>query len=98
MKSVFSFFKNKYFLTLFIFLFYILFLDEFDIFSLISQKTKLNQLKIQRDQMNAELVSTRTTLKNLNNLDYLESYARSKKFFKKDDEEIFVITFEEKSK
>jgi hypothetical protein len=34
----------------------------------------------------------------LKNLNYLEAYARSQKFFKKDDEEIFVITFEEKKK
>ena len=88
-----SYFKNKYGLTLFVFLTYVLFLDELDIFSIIIQKRKLNQLEIQRDDMKSQLLSTRATLRKLNKINYLESYARSQKFFKKDDEEIFVITY-----
>ena len=85
--------KNKYGLTLFVFLTYVLFLDELDIFSIIIQKRKLNQLEIQRDDMKSQLLSTRATLRKLKKINYLESYARSQKFFKKDDEEIFVITY-----
>lgn len=88
-----SYLKNKYGLTLFVFLTYVLFLDELDIFSIIIQKRKLNQLEIQRDDMKSQLLSTRATLRKLNKINYLESYARSQKFFKKDDEEIFVITY-----
>ena len=85
--------KNKYGLTLFVFLIYVLFLDDLDIFSIISQKQKLNKLEIQRDDMKTQLISTRSTLRKLNEINYLESYARSQKFFKKDDEEIFIITY-----
>ena len=85
--------KNKYGLTLFVFLIYVLFLDDLDIFSIISQKQKLNKLEIQRDDMKTQLISTRSTLRKLNKINYLESYARSQKFFKKDDEEIFIITY-----
>jgi len=88
-----SYFKNKYGLTLFVFLAYVLFLDELDIFSIIIQKRKLNQLEIQRDDMKNQLLWTRATLRKLNKINYLESYARSQKFFKKDDEEIFIITY-----
>jgi hypothetical protein len=88
-----SYFKNKYGLTLFVFLAYVLFLDELDIFSIIIQKRKLNQLEIQRDDMKNQLLWTRATLRKLNKINYLESYARSKKFFKKDEEEIFIITY-----
>jgi len=88
-----SYLKNKYGLTLFVFLTYVLFLDELDIFSIIIQKRKLNQLEIQRDDMKSQLLSTRATLRKLKKINYLESYARSQKFFKKDDEEIFVITY-----
>ena len=88
-----SYLKNKYGLTLFVFLTYVLFLDELDIFSIIIQKRKLTQLEIQRDDMKSQLLSTRATLRKLKKINYLESYARSQKFFKKDDEEIFVITY-----
>ena len=85
--------KNKYGLTIFVFLIYVLFLDDLDIFSIISQKQKLNKLEIQRDDMKNQLISTRSTLRKLNKINYLEAYARSEKFFKKENEEIFVISY-----
>ena len=85
--------KNKYGLTIFVFLIYVLFLDDLDIFSIISQKQKLNKLEIQRDNMKNQLISTRSTLRKLNKINYLEAYARSEKFFKKENEEIFIITY-----
>ena len=88
-----SYIKNKYGLTLFVFLIYVLFLDDLDIFSIISQKQKLNKLEIQRDDMKNQLISTRSTLRKLNKINYLEAYARSEKFFKKENEEIFVISY-----
>ena len=88
-----SYLKNKYGLTLFVFLIYVLFLDDLDVFSIISQKQKLNKLEIQRDNMKSQLISTRSTLRKLNKINYLEAYARSEKFFKKENEEIFIITY-----
>ena len=93
MKSIVSNLKNKYFLTLFIFFVYTLFLDDFDVFVIISQKNKLNNLKEQRDEMHNQLIISKDIYKKLNHIYYLESYARSKKFFKKDNEEIFVISY-----
>jgi hypothetical protein len=88
-----SYLKNKYGLTLFVFLIYVLFLDDLDIFCIISQKQKLNKLEIQRNEMKNQLISTRSTLRKLNKINYLEAYARSEKFFKKENEEIFVISY-----
>ena len=88
-----SYIKNKYGLTLFVFLIYVLFLDDLDFFSIISQKQKLNKLEIQRNEMKNQLISTRSTLRKLNKINYLEAYARSEKFFKKENEEIFVISY-----
>jgi len=85
--------KNKYGLTIFVFLIYVLFLDDLDIFSIISQKQKLNKLEIQRDDMKNQLTSNSSTLRKLNKINYLEAYARSEKFFKKENEEIFIITY-----
>ena len=93
MKSIVSNIKNKYFLTLIIFFVYTLFLDDFDVFVIVSQKNKLNNLKEQRDEMHKQLIISKDIYKKLNHINYLESYARSKKFFKKDNEEIFVISY-----
>lgn len=93
MKSIVSNLKNKYFLTLFIFFVYTLFLDDFDVFVIISQKNKLIHLREQRDEMHKQLIISKDIYKKLNHINYLESYARSKKFFKKDNEEIFVISY-----
>jgi cell division protein DivIC len=98
MKKIPPFVKNKYFITTFSFLVYFLFLDDLDIITIANQKRKLSKLEEQRDILAEQLKETKNTLRKLKNLDYLESYARSEKFFKKDDEEIFVITFEEKKK
>jgi cell division protein FtsB len=73
---------------------YFLFLDDWDIFTLVRQKRKLAQIEQQDEQMHQQLKDTRKTLTKLHKLDELEAYARSEKFFKRDDEEIFVITKE----
>jgi cell division protein DivIC len=88
-----SYLKNKYILTGIVFMIYFLFLDDWDIFTLISQKRKLGQLTEQNMVMSEQLKDTKKTLRRLKNPDYLEAYARSEKFFKRDDEEIFVITY-----
>lgn len=72
---------------------YFLFLDDWDVFTLVSQQRKLNALTEQKGEMSKQLKQTKQTLRRLKNPEYLEAYARSEKFFKRDDEEIFVITY-----
>ncbi len=98
MRNVPTLLKNKYLITSFVFIIYFLFLDDLDIFTIINQKRKLTKLEVQRAILAENLKETKYTLKKLKNLNYLESYARSQKFFKKDNEEIFVITYEEKKR
>jgi cell division protein FtsB len=89
-----AYLKNKYILTGIVFVLYFLFLDDWDVFTLISQQHKMNQLSEQNMVMSKQLKETKQTLRRLKNPDYLEAYARSEKFFKRDDEEIFVITYQ----
>ena len=69
-----------------------MFIDDNDIFYIINQKKKLNELKLQNEEMKTKLQNTKSDLNNISLLDNLEAYAREKKFFKRNDEEIFVIT------
>ncbi len=61
---------------------------------LVKQRSKLNKLKSHKVEMTLQLQETRKELKMLNNINTLEAYARSEKFFKQKDEEIFVISYE----
>ncbi|MCJ8291556.1 MAG: septum formation initiator family protein [Crocinitomicaceae bacterium] len=94
MKKWLSYLKNKFILATVIFMVYALFLDENDIFTLIRHNRKLNQLEIAKQEVNRDLLKSRKTLRELGSKSELERYAREEKYFKKDDEDIFVI-FEE---
>jgi cell division protein DivIC len=94
LKKIPNWLKNKYILTSIIFAVYFLFLDDWDIFTLVRQKRKLAEIEQQDEQMHQQLKDTKKTLRKLHRLDELEAYARSEKFFKRDDEEIFVVTKE----
>lgn len=94
MKKYLQYFKNKYILTSTIFVLYALFLDDNDIFSIISFKRKLNRIEDTKELVSSNLNKTRSTLKKLKYTAELERFAREEKFFKKDNEDIFVISYE----
>lgn len=94
MKKIIPLFKNKYILTTTIFVLYSLFLDDVDIFTVFRQKSKLCQLTEQKEIVKTQLNETRYTVNQLKYDSELERYAREKKLFKKDDEDVFVISYE----
>jgi cell division protein DivIC len=94
MKKYLQPFRNKYILTLTIFLVYNLFLDDVDIFSLINQNRKLSKLRDDQSEIRIKLNETKHTLQELKHDYALEKYAREEKLFKKDDEDVFIITYE----
>lgn len=91
MKKWLPYLKNKFILATVIFLVYTLFLDENDLFTMIRHNRKLNQLEIAKQEVNYDLQKSRKTLRELSSKSELERYAREEKYFKKDDEDIFVI-------
>lgn len=92
MKYIPSFLKNKYFITIFVFVVYISF---FDSNNLLRQKDLLQELKKvekERQYYLQEIKENQTTTNELlNNIDLLEKYAREKYLMKRDDEDIFLI-------
>jgi cell division protein DivIC len=88
-----KYYKNKYVVTLFIFSFYGMFLDDVDIFTIISQNIKLHKMYEEKELVEAKLAKTKNTLDKLQYTSELEAYARENKLFKKDDEDIFIITY-----
>lgn len=91
MKFLPPYLRNKFIITLIVFFIYSLFLDENDIFTMISNTKKLSQLEDKKTEINQELISTTETLKKLKSRSEVERFAREKKYFKMDDEDVFVI-------
>lgn len=86
--------KNKYAITIGLFVVYSLFLDDVDIFTIFRQNSKLTSLEKQKSLTMNQLNDTRETLNKLQTISGIEKFAREKKLFKKDDEDIFVISYE----
>lgn len=93
-KHRFRFLRNKYLFTLTVFMIFALFLDENDLFSLISQNRKLGKINADQAEIELKLKETKFVLKQLKHGAALERYAREEKLFKKDDEDIFILSFE----
>lgn len=94
MKKFIPYLKNKYILTALIFLLYGLFLDDIDVFTIARQKKKLAELEKQTVLVKADLEETKAVLNELKYTSELERFAREKKLFKRDDEDVFVISYE----
>lgn len=71
-----------------------LFLDDIDIFTIVNQNRKLNKLEVSKSEVSEKLTDIQATLKELKYPSELESYAREEKLFKRDNEDIFVISYE----
>jgi cell division protein DivIC len=94
MKKYLVYFKNKFILTSTIFVIYALFLDDNDLFSMVTHANKLRNLEKTKIEVSKKLERTKFTLKQMRYTSEVERYAREKKFFKRDNEDIFVITYE----
>ena len=94
MKRFVGYFRNKYILTFTVFGIYYLFLDDVDIFTIWNQNAKLSKLETDKEVMSLKLKETKNTLKALRDGYALEKYAREEKLFKRDNEDIFIITTE----
>jgi cell division protein DivIC len=94
MKKYAKYFRNKFIFTTCLFFIYILFLDDIDIFTILNQNTKLGKLEEARKEVSVKLNQTKKILKKLRYSSELESYAREEKMFKRENEDIFVISYE----
>ncbi|MEX1001345.1 MAG: septum formation initiator family protein [Crocinitomicaceae bacterium] len=94
MKKVFPLVKNKYFISTLFVAVYILILHDMDIFSLYSKKQQIQNLEQQIEQKREDLKTLKVSLNNLDDLRMLEKHAREHHYFKKEDEDLFIFSFE----
>jgi hypothetical protein len=70
-----------------------MFLDDNDIFDMIKDQITLSKLNEEKEIIDKKLKKTKFILKQLRYNSELEKYARENKLFKRDNEDIFIITY-----
>ena len=91
-KKIPNVFKNKYFLVGFLFIIWIVFLDENNLVSLNQQMNKLEEKQGIIDSVENEISEMEDNLERLNNdPKELEKFSRENFLMKKDNEDIIII-------
>ena len=88
--------RNKYLILLLLFIFWIVFLDDYNLINQNKMKNNVDVLKEQKKFYISEIKSDSTELSNLkNNSEAQEKIAREKFLMKKDNEDIFILREDE---
>ena len=92
MKKIFLIFKNRYLLTLALFVLYNLFINNIDIPFIISSRWELHKLRNQALQVEKENQRAKEQLQAINTKNFaLEKLAREEYFMKKPNEDVYVF-------
>lgn len=90
------FLKNKYIVTLLLFIIWLLFFDQNNLIQRYKNIRHYNQLIHDKDYYNERIETDANRLKELEtNKETLEKFAREEYYMKKPDEDIFIIVEEE---
>jgi cell division protein FtsL len=92
MQKIFSLFKNKFFLTFTLFLIYTFVLSDSDILYLFKKKNEIRKTNKKIELTSQKFDALKLKFKNLKTKEGVEKFARENKYFKREDEDIFVIT------
>ncbi len=85
-------FKNFYFITGFVFLIWMIFIDSNDLISRFEMSSKLRSLQGEKEYYEKKIVEVEKDRKELmTNKELLEKFAREKYLMKKETEDVFII-------
>lgn len=92
MKKLPAIFKNFFFITSVLFLIWMFFINSMDVFSVLKLKSKLSELKDQKEYYLHKIESVKRDREALlNNEELLEKFARENYLMKKPDEDVFIV-------
>jgi len=98
-KTLIPLILNKYFISTIVVVMWVIFFDKNDLLSQYQLRTKLQQLRTERNYYQTEIEKSKKDMNELlTNPANLEKFAREKYQMKKDNEEIFVIVKDSSSK
>jgi len=87
-------FGNRYFVVLLFFAIWILFLDDASFFQHRVLNKEIKTLESNKNYYKEEIRNDQKQIKELKNTEYIERYAREKYFMKKNNEDIYIIEYE----
>ena len=91
-KRVPKFFRNKYALATGVFLMWVCFFNDIDLFYIIQSRRELNALKSEVHDLRAENERATQALYDLShNKNSLEKFARENYYMKRDNEDVYVF-------
>ena len=93
-----KFLGNRYFLVLVFFIVWMLFLDNYSYLEHRVLDKQINELEDNIKYYKTEIKQDSTRIKKLKNPDQIEKYAREKYYMKREDEDIYIIEFEDDGK
>ena len=97
-KKWFKFIKNIYVIVLTFFLIWMVFFDTNSLLIHLELRKEVKKLEQQKQFLQSEITKDKKILEKLSTPEELEKFAREKYFMKKDNEEIFLIEYEDSVK
>jgi len=94
LKKYFKKLKNRYFISAAVVVLYILILHDTDIYTLWKRQQKVENLEAEIERRKLEIDEVKMNLAELQDIRSVEKYAREKYYFKKDNEDLFIFSFE----
>ena len=94
-NKYFKFFTNLYVITSLLFLFWMLFMDTNSLIFHKELNNEIRDLTEQRNKLKIEIEKDKNLIKDLNDIDNYEKFARENFYMKKDDEEIYIIEYKD---
>lgn len=97
-NKYFKIFTNIYILSTTLFLFWMLFMDTNSFMFHEQLNSEINQLIEQKKKLELEIEIDKKLIKDLQNIDNYEAFARENFYMKKDNEEIYIIEYKDSLK
>lgn len=89
------FLGNTYVLVIIFFTVWMIFLDNYSYFEQNVLDKEIEELEENKQYYLQEIAKDSTSIRQLNNPDQIEKYAREKYYMKRENEDIYIIEFEE---
>lgn len=97
-NKYFKIFTNIYILSTTLFLFWILFMDTNSFMFHQQLNFEIDQLKKQKNELEIKIEKDKKLIKDLEDVDNYEAFARENYYMKKDNEEIYIIEYRDSLK
>lgn len=94
----FLFFSNIYVIVLTIFVIWMIFFDTNSLLIQLQLRKEIHKLEKQKEYLQKEIAKDKSMIKKLNNDDELERFAREEYYLKKENEEIYIIEYQDSLK